>query len=74
MENKLGRYLLPWEKVHHIDGERDNNTENNLKLISPADHALYTQMCAHCELRKEVRLLKWQIKQLQEHVQFKMML
>lgn len=72
MEKKLGRYLLPWEKVHHIDGEKDHNTEDNLQLISPADHLLYKQMCAHCELRKRVRLLEWRIKELEQKLQYKL--
>ena len=36
------------------------NEDSNLELISPANHALYGTMCANCELRKEIRLLRWQ--------------
>lgn len=72
MEKKLGRYLLPWERVHHIDGRKDYNTEDNLQLISPTDHTLYARMCAHCELRVKVRTLEWRIKQLEEALQYKL--
>jgi len=39
MEQKLGRYLLPNEVVHHIDGDNVNNAPHNLELFqSNADH------------------------------------
>lgn len=40
MERHIGRYLEKRvELVHHIDGDRGNNTIRNLKLISPIEHA-----------------------------------
>jgi uncharacterized protein (DUF1330 family) len=33
MENKLGRYLLPGEVCHHIDGDRENNAPENLMVF-----------------------------------------
>ena len=51
LEKVLGRYLMPYEVVHHIDGNKLNNHPNNLELfVSNAEH-----------LKKELknRIPKW---------------
>lgn len=39
MEARIGRRLRPDEHVHHIDGNRLNNEENNLALVTRSGHA-----------------------------------
>ena len=39
MEGIIGRPLNPWEDVHHIDGIKDNNSPENLQIISHGDHS-----------------------------------
>ena len=39
MERHLGRPLLPTELVHHIDGNKDNNSIENLMLTDRREHA-----------------------------------
>lgn len=39
MESRIGRRLNDDECVHHIDGDRTNNDENNIALLTRSGHA-----------------------------------
>jgi hypothetical protein len=41
MEKIIGRKLKRNEYVHHIDGDKTNNSPENLKVVYAGDHLRY---------------------------------
>lgn len=71
MARHLGRNLLRQEHVHHKNGIADDNRLENLELLSASNH-MQMFICHGCELRKEIRLLRWQVRELAENLQGKL--
>jgi len=88
MAKSLGRCLMPFEKVHHKNGDKLDNRLENLELTMQSAHMLahhrgykdgYSKGLIDgrdkqiAELRKEIKLLQWQNKQFLERLNFRVM-
>jgi len=60
MEEKIGRYLRPEEKVHHLNGIRTDNRISNLALVSVGNHQHHTLLKLS---QKHIRELEAQLSQ-----------
>ena len=55
MENKLQRKLKDNECVHHLDGNAQNNSLDNLQIISRSDHSRLTAKKMWNKMKGEIQ-------------------
>ena len=67
MATYIGRCLLAEEVVHHINGDKTDNSIKNLELLpNDASHLPYIHLQQQVrKLENEVKLLKWHIRELE---------
>jgi hypothetical protein len=69
LENKLGRLLSYNEIAHHVDGDKTNDSPDNIELMLRGEHTTHHHKtappvvvtCAGC--RVEFRLTPWEVVQ-----------
>ena len=63
MARHLGRCLNSWEIVHHVNNNKLDNRIENLELVMPKDHCIYSQ------LEKVNKALRGRVAELEIEVQ-----
>lgn len=70
VEKRLGRFLKPDEHIHHINGIKDDDRDENLQVMSGSEHAKLHQkiwrqkwarkweQCRHCGTKKISHMAK----------------